>query len=56
MSGSMPSTAWAYWNSEGAGTGSATVATLPPTVVTAVSPLYSDEVEVSWEAPAVPRG
>ncbi len=52
----MPSTAWAYWNSEGTGTGTATVATLPPTVVSAVSPLYSDEVEVSWEAPAVPAG
>ena len=52
----MPSTAWAYWNSEGTGTGTATVATLPPTVVTAVSPLYSDEVEVSWEEPAIPAG
>ncbi len=52
----MPSTAWAYWSSEGGATGSAKVATLPLPVVKAVSPQYSDEVEVSWTAPNVPSG
>jgi hypothetical protein len=56
VSGAMPSTAWAYWSSDGGATGSAKVATLPLPVVTAVSPQYSDEVEVSWTQPAVPSG
>ena len=56
VSGAMPSTAWAYWSSEGGATGSAKVATLPLPVVTAVSPQYSDEVEVSWTEPVVPSG
>ena len=52
----MPSAAWAYWSSEGGATGSAKVATLPLPIVTAVSPQYSDEVEVSWTEPNVPSG
>jgi hypothetical protein len=56
VSGAMPGTAWAYWNSAGAGAGTATVATLPPVVVTAVSPPYSDEVEIAWQEPSVPEG
>ncbi len=52
----MPSAAWAYWSSEGGATGSAKVATLSLPIVTAVSPQYSDEVEVSWTEPNVPSG
>lgn len=52
----MPSAAWAYWISEGLGTGTASVALLPLPVVSAVSPSYSDEVTVSWDAPLVPGG
>ena len=52
----MPSTARAFWTEDAAGSGTATVAVLPPVVVTADSPVHSDRVELSWSAPALPSG
>lgn len=51
-----PGTAWGYWAEAAAGTGSATVATLPEMAVAASSPIHSARVDVQWTPPVLPPG
>ena len=50
----VPGTAHAYWSADGTAVGQATVASLAPLAVDAVTPALSDEVSLSWTAPPLP--